>query len=268
MTGFSAEWLALREPCDAASRAAALAEACARGPAGRGALRVLDLAAGSGSNLRHLAPRLAAAQEWLLLDHDPALLGRVPDRLAAPVPQVRIRTRCTDLAGGLEAADFRRRQLVTASALLDLVSARWIDELAARCARAGAAALFVLSYDGRLGFAPHEPHDDLVRALVNRHQRTDKGFGAALGPEAAAYALARFAALGYEMRTARSDWRLDARHGALQAALIAGWHDAAVEIAPAEAAALAAWRRRRLAHVVAGCSRIVVGHTDIAGRPR
>jgi trans-aconitate methyltransferase len=90
-------------------------------------LHILDLGSGTGSNVRYLSPRLTGAQEWLLVDRDPALLLEVPDGTAS----CRIETLCRDLDTLDDAAIFAGRDLVTASALLDLVSARWIDTLAA-----------------------------------------------------------------------------------------------------------------------------------------
>ncbi|MDJ0891981.1 MAG: class I SAM-dependent methyltransferase, partial [Gammaproteobacteria bacterium] len=79
MSGFSGEWLALREPVDDRSRSGTLVtRLSARAPEGR--LRVLDLGAGTGANLRYLAPRLGGEQEWLLVDHDSSLLGLVEER--------------------------------------------------------------------------------------------------------------------------------------------------------------------------------------------
>jgi len=46
--------------------------------------------------------------------------------------------------------------------------------------------------------------------------------------------------------------------------LIEGWANAATELAPDRDAAIARWRARRLAHIAAGRSRVVVGHDDLA----
>ena len=74
VSGFSADWLALREPFDAAARTSALvAELRAHLPRGT-PLEILDLGCGAGSNLRHLAPLLGGPQRWRLADHDATLL--------------------------------------------------------------------------------------------------------------------------------------------------------------------------------------------------
>lgn len=258
MSGFSAEWLSLREPADVVARSAELAA----GFAGS-ARRIVDLATGTGANVRYLAPRLPGARDWLAVDDDPALLAAFAPPAGASVTKLRL-----DLTHALDRLPLDGCELVTASALLDLVSRPWLERLAAGCAEAGAGVLFALTYDGRMECSPAEDGDALVRDLVNRHQLGDKGFGPALGPGAADAAVAAFGALGYEIRTAPSDWILGAESAALQTALIEGWRAAAAEIAPGESAALRDWADRRRAQVAAGRSRLRVGHLDVAGRPR
>ena len=87
--------------------------------------------------------------------------------------------------------------------------------LAALCAASGAAALFALSYDGRIDCSPEDPDDAAIVALVNEHQRTDKGFGPALGPDATACAERCFAAAAIRCERARE--RLDADAGVARA---------------------------------------------------
>jgi len=286
MSGFSPSWLDLREGVDAASRSTPPADllACRRGRTGP--LRILDLACGTGANLRYLAPRLGAEQEWTLIDNDPLLIDAIPARLAAwasasrgrfsrdgagamviraPGFECRARTRVLDLTGELEAVGTDDVQLVTASALLDLVSMHWLEALAEYCRRREAGVLFALSYDGRIRCDPAAPGDERMRELINRHQRNDKGFGAALGPVAGSSTVELFTGLGYRMQTAQSDWRLGTHQRSLQNALIDGWLGAAVETAPGEAAQLEAWSRHRRMQIEQSRLRLDVGHTDVVG---
>src|SRR5262245_693966 len=80
-----ADWLALREPADAAARSSRLvaqlraslatkASHLATQASGRTAIH--DLGAGTGSMCRWLAPLLPGPQHWVLYDRDPALLER------------------------------------------------------------------------------------------------------------------------------------------------------------------------------------------------
>jgi hypothetical protein len=259
VSGFSAEWLALREPADWRSRSAHVTQTVARALANGRLIRAMDLAAGTGSNTRFLARSLPAPQEWLLVDHDEDLLQRAR-RLAG----FDLRTRVVDIAraGELEGL-IAGHDLVTASALLDLVSHDWLQAVCAWCQKQRCVVLFTLSYDGRMICTPEEPEDELVRQLVNRHQRTDKGFGAALGPDAVARAAEILHGLGYQVTRDRSDWVLDRESEDLQVQLIEGWAGAATEVAPAEAAVIAKWRHRRIDHAVEQRSQVIVGHEDL-----
>jgi SAM-dependent methyltransferase len=256
-------WLALREAADHAARSRTLTRTLADAlPRGR-ALRVLDLAAGTGSNLRYLAPLLPVPQEWLLTDIDRELLGEAASR-SSSLDGVTVETRQMNLGLLDDAEMFAGRDLVTASALLDLVSESWLQRLAQACRAAGANALFALTYDGRSSCAPVEPEDELVRELMNRHQRqNDKGFGRAAGPDATEAAERAFTAHGYRVRRDRTDWLVPAAAREFQRQLFAGWADAARRMAPDRAPALDAWLARRLGHVDAGRSTVIVGHEDL-----
>ncbi len=71
-------WLRLREPADTAARSASLTDAIAGEIVGTEPVHVLDLATGTGSNLRYLAARLPGRQRWLVVDRNSALLAHVP----------------------------------------------------------------------------------------------------------------------------------------------------------------------------------------------
>src|SRR5437763_477827 len=130
MTHSLCSWLALREPADAAARAEALTRRLVRAIGDQRPLRIVDLGAGTGANARYLMNRLPRPQQWLLVDRDPALLAR--SRIC-PVLAGLVATRELDL-GPVESLDVCTGcHLVTASALLDLVSERWLQALAARC---------------------------------------------------------------------------------------------------------------------------------------
>lgn len=257
----------------------------------RGAPRLaaIDLGTGTGSNVRYLAPRLAGSQDWLLVDEDEALLQALPVRMrewaatrgvaTAISPggvvltgarfDCALTTRRANLVTLLDAPEAEEllagRSLATASALLDLVSPAWVDRLLAACRSAGASVLFALTYDGRCSCAPSLPDDDLVRELVNAHQRTDKGFGPALGPDATAHVEIALRHHGYTVKRESSDWVIGPAEARLQVALIDGWADAASSIDSSLSARVARWRTLRTGHVESGRSTLVVGHQDLAG---
>jgi hypothetical protein len=258
------DWLALREAADAAARSAALTRAVAdRLPRDR-PLRVVDLGTGTGSNVRYLMPHLpAAAQQWLLVDRDRALIAQAI-RSLRPAHSIVVETRAMNL-GALDSRLFSSRDLVTASALLDLVSDMWLQELAKECRAASAVALFALTYNGRSQCLPEEREDETIRELMNRHQRqNDKGFGRAAGPDAVDVAERCFADAGYHVTREPSDWVLTPEAGELQRQLVEGWASAAREMEPDQTPMIDDWRRRRLEHIAAARSRITVGHEDLA----
>ena len=277
------DWLAVREPADLTARSATLVERVRHALASTDTVRGLDLCTGTGSNLRYLIDRLPGRQTWLAADRDAGLLEELPTKLKtwadAHGYSMRTEGQVSSLRGGrcecdvetramdlnrLDAGLFEGRNLVTASALLDLVSESWLRLLATRCREAGATALFTLTYDGRSSCDPVEPEDDMVRELMNMHQKTDKGLGGrAEGPDAWSVAERVFTEAGYRVECAPSNWSIGPPERAFQRMLIEGWARAAVEIAPERADTIADWLRRRLEHLEAGRSRIVVNHVDM-----
>lgn len=271
---FDPAWLALREPVDHRSRAAAAVSLLAPARRAGGWSRVVDLGAGTGSNLRYLAPRLPGVRSWTLVDQDADLLARAAAPDGAELTRV-----VGDLASaGLDAVGESNADLVTASALLDLTSKDWLDALAAACRRSGSAALFALNYDGGIRWhagenAPRpadDPDDALVRRSVNAHQRRDKGLGPALGPMAGLAAENAFRAAGYRAWLLPSPWRLGPGDAALARALVDGWEAAAVEHlreTPADDAAgvdrVRAWAERQRATIASGRFGLTVGHLDL-----
>jgi hypothetical protein len=252
MTGFAADWLALREPADRAARDAGLTAALGAWAGGR-ALEVVDLGAGSGSTLRALAEVLRGAR-WRLVDDDADLLGRAlasAAALGAAAAPVQV-----DLAARLDDAFAPPPDLVTASAFFDLVSAAWIDRFVAAAAAARAAVYAALTYDGREEWLPPHGDDGAVRDAFLRDMRRDKGFGPALGADAGAYLAGRLNAAGYDVRTAPSPWRLAAP---ADAALIAALADGSADAARASEG----WRSARRA-----AASVEIGHVDVLALPR
>ena len=274
METFDAEWLRLREPVDHRARAAPLLAPLCDAWRAAGWSRVLDLGSGTGSNLRYLAPRLPAGQEWVLVDHDRDHL-RALARVGAP-PAVR---RLTVVSGDLAReglASIARADLVTASALLDLVSADWLGRLVDACAANGLGAHFALNYDGQIGwsdeggqpgYGAEDPDDALVREAVNVHQTGDKGLGPALGPAAWQVAVRLFEATGCRTLLLPSPWRLTAADGEIARRLIDGWAAAAAEVRPADTSRIRAWASRRWATVAGGAFTLTVGHRDLVALP-
>ena len=206
MSGFDASWLDLREPADHRSRSEELAQLLTRH---LGQPRP-DLRRGHG--LRHrlqparhrTAARRRAALDAGRLRPAPARRGRraavrvgrpgraheqparaeqgrqahhgaLAPRRPRPRPRARVRRRSADL--------------VTASALFDLVSADFISEVAAEVVRCRAAFYTVLTYNGEQRWTPKHDADAAMASAFRAHQTRDKGFGEAAGPDGAGTAV-------------------------------------------------------------------------------
>ncbi len=260
---FDAGWLAMREPVDHRSRAPKLLEPLRAWWRARRAAAVLDLGSGTGSNVRYLAGKLPGLQRWTVVDHDPGLLGRVGGRDEG----LQLRRVVGDLASkGL--AEVGGADLVTASALLDLVSADWLRALAQACTSNGSAVLFALTYDGTMTWGGTvDPTDALVRDAINEHQRRDKGIGPALGPDAARVADELFRQQGYSTWLLASPWLLGPTDAPLSRALIDGWVGAALEMRPHQAEPIREWGLRRREDASREDFALSVGHLDLLALP-
>jgi len=262
---FSADWLALREPYDLRARSPAVLETVVAAFADHPTMTIVDLACGTGSTLRALAPRLPARQTWRLTDNDLGLLARAA---ATPAPDgARLAAVPLDLNRDLEAALEGPVDLITTSALLDLVSAEWLERLAVETVVRSVPIYAALSYNGRVTFDPPDEADAGIVAAVNAHQRRDKGFGPALGPMAAQAAITRFEALGYRVMHETSDWVFGPDDREIQREVCAGWAAATREVGALPLPAVADWLVRRRDAIAAGRSSIAVGHVDIFARP-
>lgn len=278
MIGFSAAWLRLREPADHRARNASIARAMSAALMARDSVRVLDLGCGTGSNLRALARRLPRRQDWCLVDHDPGLLdaaGRALGQWAESATEtgaglelrrdertIAVRRVEADLARDLERMFDPGPDLVTAAALLDLVSLSWIERFVRAAAAARSFVYVVLTYDGSGGWQPSHPADDAVKAAFDVHQRHDKGFGPAAGPKASHALATALATMGYSVRTGSSPWRLDASDADLMGELADGYAAAVRETGLVQDALIDDWLAARRS----GC-RWVVGHEDLLAIP-
>jgi hypothetical protein len=150
--------------------------------------------------------------------------------------------------------------LVTASALLDLVSEAWLVDLAARLDTPIYATLI---YDGVMTWTPEHRNDAAMTAAFNGHQQTDKGFGPALGPRAAVRAHKIFEQAAFDVISADSPWHLTPAMSELQTQLTDGISRAAAEVGATEARA---WGEARRADATR--STCVIGHQDLLAIPR
>ncbi|MBN9451937.1 MAG: class I SAM-dependent methyltransferase [Bosea sp.] len=278
MAGFSPEWLALREPADHAARNPQVLAAVGGHFADKASLSVLDLGCGAGSNLRAAYAILPDRQHWTLVDHDAALLGFARERLTHWADEAReqgeelvlakdgktitVDTRKIDLNTDLEWVLGWQPDLVTAAALFDLASKRWIERFVAALAAQHLPLYTVLTHDGRESWLPEHLADAGIHAAFTDHQHRDKGFGPATGPDACKVMAEAFRKSGFAVSSGDSDWLLDATRRPLQEALAEGIAAAVGETGRLDPKAIADWLAARREAESA-----MIGHQDLWARP-
>jgi SAM-dependent methyltransferase len=276
VTGFSPQWLALREPVDHRSRSADIVQALAARLQGRQQVAVVDLGCGTGSNLRATAPLLPSEQHWTLVDFDPRLLAVARQTLAdwadraeagadtlvltKDARRITVRFHRADLDRELDAALGDKPDLVTASALFDLCSPQFIKAFARAVADRRAVFFTVLTYNGIQRWTPRQPSDPAMIAAFHAHQMTDKGFGASAGPTAPAHLADAFRLSDYTVSEGDSPWVLDSGDIDLVRDLASGFADAVAETRKVDAGTIDAWRRVQRTGAI-------VGHTDTLAMP-
>ena len=264
MSGFTAEWLSLREPYDMAARNSKVLGAVIASLKSR-PLHVVDLACGSGSTVRALHTKLPTPQLWDLVDNDPGLLALACNQDLGR--DVTLNAIPLDLSRDFKAALGSKISLITISALLDLVSETWLHQFARAVIARAIPVYAALTYDGVIDLSPVDSFDTAIVSSVNMHQRTNKGFGPALGLSAASTAIASFEALGYSVVSGASDWVAGPNDRAIQNELLEGWANAARNLGTIPSADIARWLQLRAAVVSAGRSTMRVGHVDFFAFP-
>jgi hypothetical protein len=263
-TRVSRSWLDLREPADAAARAPDLVEQLRRQlPTGRRVIH--DLGCGTGAMGRWLAPRLPGQQHWVVHDLDDDLLAVAAENLpgeAADGAAVTVETRRSDITR-LDPGDLADATLITASAILDLLSGEELAGLVTACAGAGCPVLLTLSVIGRVDLSPADPLDASVAAAFDAHQRRATERGRLLGPDAVAAAVEAFGRLGPDVLARPSPWRLGAPEAELAAQWFTGWIGAACEQQAELLVEADAYTHRRLAQAAAGQLAVTVDHADL-----
>ena len=272
---FSSDWLALREPADHAARAPQIAEKVFRHFSGRERITLMDFGCGTGSNLRAMAAHLPRCQTWKLIDWDEHLLGSARARLrdwadAAHEAKDALHLRKGDreIVVETQKADLSRDagrlldgvDLLTATAFFDLVSAQWMDDLC-EALRARHLPLYaILTYDGREIWSPPHAADAAMLSAFHAHQKSDKGFGVASGPDAATHLAQALMQRGFHVAQGASPWRLP--RGELLVQLAQGAAQAVRETGRVPASDIASWLAAR--ENAAGCE---IGHVDLFAVP-
>ena len=272
MTGFSIDWLDLRESADLQARDKSLIKLAVRWLENISSPDqlplILDLGSGTGSTVRSFDRVLDAesvSAHWRLIDNDPSLLSEAKRRYET---SNRIETCLADLSN-IQEISFQNVNLVTTSALLDLVSANFIRDLAqtvkAESHETAIALYSALNYDGTAKWNPQHPLDEKMLSIFNKDQLRDKGFGPALGPGASECFKDEFKAMGFTIMTANSPWKLEPNDHELTTSLIDGFAEVALQRGECSNSEIENWRSFRKNQLSKGSCQI--GHTDSVALP-
>lgn len=276
MSAFSAEWLSLREGADARARNTSVADALAARFQLRDSVSAIDLGCGTGANLRATSALLPPRQSWTLVDVDADLLDRakaalsswaddaaVADdglRLTKGSAEIVVRFKQADLTHALAPLIAEGADLITASALFDLVSADLSRKLARAAADIRASFYAVLTYNGVQRWSPHRPADNQIASAFNHHQMRDKGLGPALGPTAPGFLADQFRLNGYTVLEGESPWRLGRGDRMLIDEMVRGYALAAAETGLVDSKTIEGWIKVTRAAAE-------IGHIDLFAAP-
>jgi hypothetical protein len=293
MSGFSSDWLSLREPADHQARDKVLQTLVSKHfDTGHydadHPLRIIDIGCGTGSNLRALYDIFPRDQHWVLIDHDVHLLMQARAQLSewadnidkpaygesATNPhsiveslsltrgknQIKVDFLIIDLAEKIEQVLSMPHDLVTCAAFFDLVSAAWIKRF---CAALTTPLYTVLTYNGDESWAPSNPNDQAILKAFHQHQQTEKGFGAATGPQATALLKAELSLAAFKIQLGLSPWRLkQSKNQFLIKELAEGIAHAVSQTGQVDAQVLNAWLAQQRQ-----ASSCLIGHWDLFALP-
>ena len=244
---------------------------------------LLELGAGSGSLFRWLAPIVGRTQHWLWLDNDDALLERgihltahwaqrlgyavqrseegTELTLQTPRGTWSIEARGYDLNDPPSMLPLDEADAVTCSAVLDLFSEDWLDELLhAIVQRPFYAAINVI---GRDRIRPHRLEDELIWRGYILDQVGNARLLDPLGPDVPNVAREVCKELGLQYVSTRSDWIIRRQHHAMLRYMIGFVTNAARQALPQYRRRVDRWERRRRQEIAAGRCTLRIGHVDV-----
>jgi len=285
---FESSWLDTREDADVRARNVSITKSLRAFLDDVKRINVVDLGAGTGALFRYLAPRINGRQTWRLVDRSDKLLRQSETHLAAWADARQLTVGASkdpwcatnakeeycvfheqkNFGGGLLDFSFDSKiHLITASALLDLVSLNWVEELITLCLRTRASFYGSLTYDGKIDWVPSHPGDKKLLQLLNKDQRRDKGLGLALGPDAVAAVRQALALQGFVVAIGSSPWILGPVDEDLQLVLLSQWSKILEQNKDFPSRELRLWKDFHLEAIAEGKSYLRVGHQDIWATP-
>jgi hypothetical protein len=278
-----APWLEARYPYDARARNREI-ERIVRGElAGRPLLRLVDLGAGLGANVRYYAEIFDGDQEWHCLERDRGLCRLFKPRLKKwgacrgwsgretsqglfflkNGKKVAVRLLRSSFLPFPDELARLRPDLATANAVFDLLTTGEFLGLAAALSGRAIPLLATLNY-ASMRFVPSSPADRRIVALYESHMTKPGSNGAAMGPGCARTMEGILKDAGYRVLKKESHWRISRQDGRLLDLLLR-YIEAAVMSSPAakiEGGEMRAWAAGKRAGVGSGEVEVRITHLD------
>lgn len=273
MEKFTIQWLDAREPEDLASRCKSIIRTIDRHFCGFEQLNILDIGCGTGSTMRAVLPYLTSVQHWNFVDHNSELLDLARHRNTKFIDNTphTMKFQQQNLA---ENYDYicEKKHIVTASALLDLVSKDWLHGLVGKLNECSCSFYGAHTVSGMIEIVPGNKMDDEIFAAFHLHHQTDKGFGPALGQDANHCAKSAFENQGYVTHVSRYQWGtqniLTENRRDLYPQFVTGIADAVMETGLVNIANLQEWQSDRLSSFLNGIGEIRVVQEDLLAIPK
>jgi hypothetical protein len=283
----SVAWLETRYAYDARARSKEIERIVLQDLASRRFLRIVDLGAGLGSNLRYYAGVFDCDQEWFCIERDGLLCREFAARLkkwAATLawscrPTARgviLRKDGTTVSAHLLPSSFLPfpaalaeydLDLAMGNAVFDLLSRRQFLHLARALADRSVPLLATLNY-ASMKFAPARAGDRKIVESYERHMTLPRAEGAPMGPGCVPAMERILASEGYEVLKSESPWTISRRDHPLFRLLLQYVERSVGSIrnGVVGTADLRAWAARKKAEVRSGEVRLCVRHLDLYAR--
>ena len=169
-------------------------------------INLLDLYCGSGSFLAWLIKSNIRYKKYILVDYDTKLLKKIKKNIKSiikPPHKIKYNTNNLDLIikkneDTVSKIEIKKHDcnkykhnndkyhLISFSAVLDLMSKSTINNLLKKV-QSDCPLYLSLCFNGKVKWTPSNTMDKYILSFFNNHQRSDKGFGLALGSKSIEY---------------------------------------------------------------------------------
>lgn len=226
------EWLNLRYDADCQSRNQRVQEQVL-GQLKEDTIRILDIGAGTGSNIRYLLTKLTnPKQQWILLDQEEDLLQNVKHHLAILADlqhqsdakfafhyegrEISVEFLVGDLFSSKVEAYMKSSDLIVANAFFDLLSKSQLSSFMSMLKANEQLLLATINYTGTTFSVHHSKQDDIWIERYHQHMKRPSLSGSSTGPDCINEMTRIIQDHGLRYVAGPSDWVLDLKEPLIQ----------------------------------------------------